>query len=486
MKKFFEKHDLFKLVGIMMLIAALLTWILVYSVYQGGELVWFNEGTVKPFSIFDSSTIGVFDFNTYFLLGMYYFTNIFVFLFVVFGFYKVIGSTESYQAITSKIADAFKGKELLFVAVSIVFYTVFGSVSTTPLVLFAFIPFSISILSKLKVDKITALMATFGGSLLGVVGSTYSDGIVGSMINYGTIAVEAGYEFWSILIMTIIAIIALLIFLSLRLKSKDKKEVVEDIFACEVEKAKGKKKTKGVIPMAITLGVFAVVMVLAFISWTSLKVDAFTKLHESITKATIGGADKVFPSTFLGTQTLQPFGSWDLFTASAFIVLVLVIMKFACSIKLDDMIEKLGEGLKAAIKPTVLLLMIYTVLVFSVSFPVIPGVVNTLSNAMSADVLRPISWVLNGFITSVFTVDMQYVSSVVGPLFATFSNSNVAALALQASYGIFGFIAPTSAILMLGLSTLDIKFKDYFKFIWKFLLALVAIVLVVLYILLYI
>ena len=168
------------------------------------------------------------------------------------------------------------------------------------------------------------------------------------------------------------------------------------------------------------------------------------------------------------------------------LVLVLVIMKFVCSIRLDDMIENIGEGIKLSVKPAVLLIMIYTVLVFSVSYPVIPGVINTINNALSADVLRPISWVLNGFLASMFTVDMQYVASVVGPLYASFSNSAAAAFALQASYGIFGFIAPTSAILMLGLSMLNIKFKDYFKFIWKFLLALVAIVLIVLYILLYI
>ena len=486
MKKFFEKHDLFKLVGIMMLIAALLTWILVYSVYQGGELMWFNEGTVKPFSIFDSSTIGIFDFNTYILLGLYYFTNVFVFLFVVFGFYKVIGSTESYKAIVNKIAELFKGKELLFVVISIVFYTIFGSISTTPLILFAFIPFSLSVLNRLKLDKITALMATFGGTLLGILGSTYSGGIVGNMINYGTIGIQYGYEFWSIIILTVIAIIVLSIFLSMRIKSTDKKELVEDIFSSDEDTKKKTKKVKGLVPMAILLGVFAVVIILAFITWSAFGVETFTKLHETITNATIGGEGKTFPIMFIGSSTLAALGEWDLFTAGSFMVFILILIKLICNIKTDEVIENIGEGLKLAIKPAVLLIMVYTVLVFSVSYPVIPGVINTLMNWLSADVLRPIAWLLSGFITSLFAVDMQYVTSVIGSLFAKFSNANAAALALQASYAIFGFIAPTSAILMLGLSTLNIKFKDYFKFIWKFLLALVAIVLIVLYILLYI
>ena len=73
----------------------------------------------------------------------------------------------------------------------------------------------------------------------------------------------------------------------------------------------------------------------------------------------------------------------------------------------------------------------------------------------------------------------------VGSAFATFKDANVAALILQATNGIIKFFAPTSAILMFGLSMLDIKYKDYFKYIWKFLLAITVITLIVLAILVY-
>jgi uncharacterized ion transporter superfamily protein YfcC len=167
-------------------------------------------------------------------------------------------------------------------------------------------------------------------------------------------------------------------------------------------------------------------------------------------------------------------------------MVALFILKFIANIKLDDLIEGIGEGLKLAIKPVTLLLMIYAILVFSVSYPVLPSVINWFNNTLSADWLRPINWVISGFTTSVFTVDMQYTSSIIGGLYTTFANETVVAVALQAAYAIAGFAAPTSAILMLGLSTLDIKLKDYYKFIWKFLVALLVVTLVVLYILLYI
>ena len=72
---------------------------------------------------------------------------------------------------------------------------------------------------------------------------------------------------------------------------------------------------------------------------------------------------------------------------------------------------------------------------------------------------------VSGLYTNLFTVDFQYTVTMVGSVFAQFKDANVAALILQATNGIIKFFAPTSAILMVGLSMLDIKYKDYFKYI---------------------
>lgn len=152
MKKFFEKHDLFKLVGIFVIIAVLLTWLVSSSYFASGTL------TSTEFS-----RVGLFDLTTYGLLQIFYFTVVFMFVIVVGGFYKFVGSLDAYDNLTSKIAAKFKGKEKVLVALSILLFGVISGVSTDQLVLFALAPFVISILSKLKVDKITGLVATFGG-----------------------------------------------------------------------------------------------------------------------------------------------------------------------------------------------------------------------------------------------------------------------------------------------------------------------------------
>ena len=487
MKKFFEKHDLFKILTILLVITALLTWVLRYTVFQNGELMTFSETVTGIASIMDQSTVGIFDFNTYLLLVLYYFTNVFAFVFVVFAFYKVLGKSKIYDTIVGKISEVFNGKEIIFAGINLVFYGAFASVTNEPFVALAFIPFSISVFAKLKTDKLSALASTFGGVLLGILGATYSGKIVGSLINNGGISITYGNELLATIIMAIIALVILMVLIYSRINSKEKLEAVEDKFIDVASVANGKKKvrvnTTSLVFTSILLGVFAVVTILAFIPWTTFNIDTFTKLHESLTNATLFKAN--YPIVFLGSTTLAEFGSWDLFTVSAFIILITVLFKFIAGVKLDEAVDAVVDGLKMSVKPAGLLVMIYAILVFSVSYPVLPGIIANINKTISADFLKPINWIISGLLTGLFTVDMQYYSSILGGLYSTFAKPNVVAVAMQSAYALAGFIAPTSAILVLGLSMLDIKYTDYLKFIWKFLAGVFVVILVILYILLY-
>ena len=104
MKKFAEKHDLVKIAGIMVLISVLLTWVIPQGYFSGAEL-----------TSNDITRVGIFDFFTYGLLGMYYFTVLVTFLFVLGAFYQVLAKCSGYQKLTDSLAKTFSGKEYLFV-----------------------------------------------------------------------------------------------------------------------------------------------------------------------------------------------------------------------------------------------------------------------------------------------------------------------------------------------------------------------------------
>ena len=84
-------------------------------------------------------------------------------------------------------------------------------------------------------------------------------------------------------------------------------------------------------------------------------------------------------------------------------------------------------------------------------------------------------------LASALHVDMLYVSNYAIPqLAAQDVNPIIVALLAQGIYGVVMFVAPTSALLALGLSYLNIPYKEWVKDTWKLVVALFVIVVVVL------
>lgn len=491
MKKFFEKHDLIKLTGICVLLVVILSWIISSGYYTSG---------VISYDVINR--IGIFDLTTYSLLTVMYYFLVFMFIFVVSGFYKFLGSLDAYDSLTSKIASVFKGKEKLFVALSTLIFACLSGISTEHIVLLAIIPFAITILSKLKVDKISGLIATFGGILIGILGATYSTSIVGHLADtsYG-LSVSYGFELITVIVLFAITYLLLTYFAFARMnKAKANSEIalLEDPFARPIkveEETKGKKKVKkerkvSTVGLSILLIITFVVIILAFIGWnTAFGVEAFTDAYNWTKEATI--FDQEIFAYILGIHegsnvvqnVFVAFGSWDLLLASGVILLSSLLIKLVYHVPFDKMLDEFGEGFKKSGKTVFVALMVYVVWILSVVFPTMPSLVAKITEGLGTNIGTLFA---SGALTSFFVVDFQYVVSMVGSLYANFTNVNVAALILQTSYGIIQFIAPTSLILMVGLSMLNVKFKDYFKFIWKFLLAMLVVVIIILAILMYV
>ena len=232
--------------------------------------------------------------------------------------------------------------------------------------------------------------------------------------------------------------------------------------------------------MAIILVITFIILIMAYIGWNSaFGITVFNDLHTWITEATL--FNHPVYNYILGT-TLQPFGSWDLLTAGGLLVIMSLLIKIVYHVSMDKFIEGYGEGFKTICKTVGILLAVYLVLEVTVIFPTIPFLVDKILS-MGTNIA---TMMLSGVLTSIFTVDFQYTVSMAGPAFASFSNTNVAALVLQTTYGLVQFIAPTSAMLMLGLSFLDIKFKDYLKFIGLYILTLLIAVVSVICIVMYV
>lgn len=481
-----ETQDLIKWVSIFLLISVVLSWIVDQS-----QII---QGTLSSEEIV---TVGVFQIFFYLIEACMYVVQFFPVVFIVPGFYAVLGATKMYSKLVDTIADKFKNHVKVFVAVSTLIYACLAGISTNYIALFALVPFTISILAKLKVDKITGFVSSFGGILVGILGATYNPGLLyyATSPDYG-FGLEYGFELVGAIVLFALAYCLLVYFAFNRIdKSRDiqKEDLLVDPFDTYVESEIAKKKEKkeqqvSIVPLAITLVITFIVTILAFIGWEEVfSINIFADIYDWIIEATLFGkpifAYILGPEVVsaYGVQTvLGAFGSWELFTLSAFLVLMLLVVKILYRIPLNTMVTNFVDGLKKSTKSIVILTLIYTTVYVSIQYhSTIPYFINEIVEG-SANVFTAF---LSGGLMSIFATELGLVIRSLGTLFSNFKNLDIVLLAIQAAYGFVSFIAPTSFMLMLGLSTLDIKYKDYFKFIWKFLLILLILIIAVLAIL---
>lgn len=463
MKKFFGKYDLIKVSGIMVLLSVILTWLIPYGYFA-------ESGMVTE----EITRLGFQDFCQYGLLGMYYFTVLVTFLFVLGGFYQVLSKRPGYQRLIKNISDKLKGREIIFVLLVCLLFAIIGSTVNEYFPFLAFIPFIIAILNRLKVDKISSFVATFGGLLVGTLGSTYSTKVTGQLLN--TFALKNSDVIVTELIIFALSYLLLAVFTFLRMRKLkgDKKAESYDRFEVEVAETKKAPKTW---PYIIGIILFIVVTVLAYLPWSTWEVELFTDITTWVNEFTIADIP-IFNYIF---SKFTAFGTWDIFSIQFVMIFITLLIHWFGKMSLDEMLECYGEGFKKIGNVVIVLLVVYTILILAVMFPVVPVIVDWFMNLVSG--FNSIMAFIAAAFTSCFGVEMQYVMSLAGTYFAsTFAEGTsmeLLTIIFQSAWGLISFIIPSSAILMIGLSYLDIKYKDWWKFIWKFLLAMLVILIII-------
>ena len=478
MKKFFEKHDLVKITFCMILLTVLLSWIVKQGYFNAGEL------TVK-----EITRVGIFDFATYGLLGMYYFTVLVTFLFVLGAFYQFLSKLGAYQKLTNRISKRWKGKEIVFSLIISFVFAALASIFNEYLVLVAFMPFVITILSKLKFDKISSFVTTFGSMLIGILGSVISTKVAGMNVQY--FALKYTDKLLVKIILFVLAYVIYNVFNVLYLrksfaknskkadkKSKTKKDSIEEVQYEDMfnENVKGSEKSN-TIPLIIVGALAILVTVLAYIPWKSVfNVDWFTTALTKVTETKLFGAP-IF-SYILGN--VSEFGSWDLFGVQVVMLLAILVLQICYKVSIDDTIDSFREGFKKTSKLVVVLLLAYVILEFAVMYPVIPTIIGKILGSK----FNVFTTTIAGVITSLFTSEYQYTVNMLYSFFATAypKDLNVVSFILQSTYGLVSFFAPSSAMLLVGLSYLDIPYKDWMKYIWKFLVAMLVVIIIMAFI----
>lgn len=465
MKNIFKKNDLFKILFLIILVVSILTWVFPSGSFTGTV---FQESGVYRISIFD--------FFLELFYSAYYMLLQVTFLLATGCLYGVLSKSKRYGYLIYKIAKKIKGKETIFSVICGLFLALFASFTAEPLVCILFVPFILSILAKNNISKIKGLCITFGSILVGTLGITYGVSALGyTESSFGLkVSDGLGYKFAFLSI----SFVMLMVFTHMLPKAKKQSEVIDSRF--ELLEVKKKESTW---PIIIVLAIVSVLAIIGYIPWeSSFNTTFFADLHTNITTFKIG-EHAVF-GYLLGS--LKAIGEWDLYTISLFVMLSAFAISLIERVKLDDFLENCIYGTKKMAKPIFIYLMVNCLFVISYWSPILPYITSKIIGVGADFNLFKIILVI--FIGSLLVPNKDFMSfTIANYLSALFASSGIViSLVINSIFGIVQFLLPTSAILVIGLSYLDISYKDYLKNMWKFLLGLLFIVIILLVIAAYI
>ena len=172
-KNMFEKHDLFKISFLVILITVVLSWIIPFGSFTGSE---YTSSGLARLGLSDIGASGVYAVN-FFLQQMF-------FVLFVGIFYGIVSKISGYKVLVSKIVQKFKGKEKVFVLISSFLIALVTSFITQTFAILLFVPLLVNVCKGLNLDKLTTFLCTFGSMIIGILGATYgTEGLV-YFVNY--------------------------------------------------------------------------------------------------------------------------------------------------------------------------------------------------------------------------------------------------------------------------------------------------------------
>ena len=452
-----KKHNLFKVVLITIFVAVALSWLL--------PVTYYSTSLVED----ARDQIGIFEIMNYLGISVQYFSHIAIYVLSIGGFYGLVYRIPAYRNLIDKVVDAFDDREWLFMAIVVVLFGAASAIAGLSLPLLFFFPFIIAVLLAMGYDRITAALITAGSTVVGLIGSVFS---VNNTYGFDMVLEVKPGDHWKYkVLMLVICLAVLFVYTWLYAKKHKDRRNASSLF---IPKESTSKRDK-VWPIAIVIDALFVILTLAFMSWDSFGVNAFTKLHDKLSGFAIGNfqiLDKIF-----GLES--GFGAWNLTQASVVLILATLLVAFVYKVKLNDLISCFMDGCERALKPACLVILMYVVLVSTTYVPVLLTICKPILGTKFGVFTAGIST----FIYSLFSVESYYVGTGLTPYILSLvgnADTGVAALSIvsQGFYGIAMLVAPTSVVLISTLAYLNVPYQKWLKNIWKLLLILAVIVLI--------
>ena len=157
------------------------------------------------------------------------------------------------------------------------------------------------------------------------------------------------------------------------------------------------------------------------------------------------------------------------------------ILKFVSRVKFSELMDGFIYGVKKMVPAVMIVMLAYTVLVCVYNNGMVETIISNAADSFGDNV---IIGALIAMVGGILHVDVYYtVAGVFTPIVTSLTdeaNLSVYAVMFQSLYGLVQIVGPTSLLLIVGLSYLEVPYSKWLKYIWRFILILLIVILIVL------
>jgi len=474
-----KKYSIFKVLLITFFIVVLLSWLIPAGTFIDGTYV--SLESTNSIGLYNLVRLPILTFDEFIKYGL---------LFLILGgFYGVLNQTGVYSNIVNNISSKWSDNKKVFLIITVMLFSLLTSLTGLTYLMFILVPFFAAILLKLGFNKLTSFASTVGAIFVGNMCSTFGYEVWGYLSYYFSLEMNDFIfaRFVLLIMCTVLLITTLTSNISFKKSKKVKKESIEENEIPLYEESKSKKKS---FPLIVLVSILFVFLLVGGYKWyNAFEIKFFYEFYLDVTSFEVAG----YPlfNNILGLDGIGPIGFFSSYDMAVILVFASLIIGFVYSIKFKDIVISFAKGAKEMIVPAVYAILsciIYRFLLMFTNETYGYGVhfLNTINNWL----VKPGEFSFLGTVgTSLITgVAVNDFGAMIGQVAGLFTSLEVGfipvvALMIQGLFGIICFIAPTSIYLVVGLSLFDISYKEWIKYIGKYVLSLFGIILIVTFIL---
>jgi len=448
-----KKNSLLKAIGVMFLLYVVISWFVPTGYFSEGELV---KEAVTP--------VGLFDIVRYPLIAAT--SSIFILsalvILVIGGVYGVLNKTGAYKKLVDGVVNKFKEEKPVFLVITILVFTILSSLTGQTLTLFVLVPFFATIILLLGYNKITAMISTIGSILVGNLASTYGFNVAG----YTSYLTKNMNDSIIYKIVLFVLLVGFLIFVVLKGSKDDKKVKAEEISLYSKE-AKTKKSCTSLVVLSI---ITMLVIIIGMFNWSEVfNITFFDDLYTKIVEFEFNG----YPLFANIIGSIYAIGHWTNYELALTLIIFALLIGWIYNLKFNEIVSSFIDGAKKMVPVALYTIIANLLFLLMNSSSTGATFFNTISNAIFGLTkgFNVLTYSLTAFLGSFLYNDYPYLlSALYSPITTLFENVSLVGFITSSIHGLVQIIAPTSIMLVAGLTYFDIPYTEWLKKIWKYVL----------------